>query len=163
MLEVAGIFSNIVYKIYTYIYIAIAKYYTNNPEKSVAMLTEALELAYRDDILIPFAGFGNEIAVIISKVDVYDENFNKFINKVKSFIKKSGNGLKTVKKASMNTQSYGLTKRELEVAKLAAQRMTNKEIADMLFIAESTVKSNLKIVFNKLSINSRSDLKNFFN
>ena len=163
MLEVAGIFSNIIYKIYTYIYIAIAKYYTNNPEKSVAMLTEALELAYRDDILIPFAGFGNEIAVIISKVDVYDENFNKFINKVKSFIKKSGNGLKTVKKASMNTQSYGLTKRELEVAKLAAQRMTNKEIADMLFIAESTVKSNLKIVFNKLSINSRSDLKNFFN
>ena len=88
---------------------------------------------------------------------------NQFISRTKTVIKKYGKELMAVKKASMNTQSYGLTKRELEVAKLAAQRMSNKEIADMLFIAESTVKSNLKIIFNKLSINSRSELKNFFN
>ena len=55
-----------------------------------------------------------------------------------------------------------MTKREYEVAKLAAQRLSNKEIGDILFIAESTVKSNLKIIFSKLSINSRNELKNFF-
>ena len=37
-----------------------------------------------------------------------------------------------------------------------------KEIADQLFIAESTVKSNMKMIFNKLEINSRAELKNFF-
>ena len=41
-------------------------------------------------------------------------------------------------------------------------RLTNKEIAEQLFIAESTVKSNMKVIFNKLRINSRSELKNFF-
>ena len=55
-----------------------------------------------------------------------------------------------------------LTVREADVAKLAAKRLTNKEIADQLFIAESTVKSNMKMIFNKLEINSRAELKNFF-
>ena len=39
---------------------------------------------------------------------------------------------------------------------------SNKEIAEQLFIAESTVKSNMKVIFNKLQINSRAELKNFF-
>ena len=38
----------------------------------------------------------------------------------------------------------------------------NKEIANQLFIAESTVKSNLKLVFNKLGISSRSQLQDLF-
>lgn len=165
MLEVAGIFSNVMYKIYTYIYIAIAKYYTNKPEKAVEMLEEAVKLAYMDDIVMPFAELSSDVALIFSKVGIQENNekLNQFISQTKAVIKKYGKGLMAVKKASMNTQSYGLTKRELEVAKLAAQRMSNKEIADMLFIAESTVKSNLKIIFNKLSINSRSELKKFFN
>ncbi|MBQ9700940.1 MAG: response regulator transcription factor, partial [Lachnospiraceae bacterium] len=42
------------------------------------------------------------------------------------------------------------------------QRKSNKEIADMLFIAESTVKSNMKIIFSKLGVTARSELKDFF-
>lgn len=165
MLEIAGIFSNVMYKIYTYIYIAIAKYYTNKPDKAIEMLSEAVELAYEDNVIIPFAEHEGALSMILSKVKIPEnkEKFDEFISNIRAFNKKYGKGLSTVKKASMNTQSYGLTKRELEVAKLAAQRMSNKEIADMLFIAESTVKSNLKIIFSKLSINSRGELKNFFN
>jgi len=37
-----------------------------------------------------------------------------------------------------------------------------KEIAEKLFIAESTVKSNMKTIFSKLGISSRSDLTKFF-
>ena len=65
-------------------------------------------------------------------------------------------------KAGRLLADYGLTVREADVAKLAAKRLTNKEIADQLFIAESTVKSNMKMIFNKLEINSRAELKNFF-
>ncbi len=164
MLDIADIFSNIMYKIYTYIYIAIAKYNTKKPEKAVEFLKEALQIAYEDKIILPFVELHSYVEQILDKFNILEVStkYKDFINLVKSIARKYTKGLSTVKKASQNDQSYGLTKRELEVAKLAAQRMTNKEIADMLFIAESTVKSNLKIIFNKLEINSRSELKNFF-
>ncbi len=164
MLDIANIFSNTMYKIYTYIYIAIAKYNTKKPDKAVEFLVEAVELAYKDNIIIPFVEMGSDIEQIIEKVNLLENStgYGSFIYIIKSSMKKYIKGLSVIKKASKNEQSYGLTKRELEVAKLAAKRMTNKEIADMLFIAESTVKSNLKIIYNKLEINSRSELKNFF-
>ena len=125
---------------------------------------EAIELAYKDSIVIPFVEMSSDIEQILEKINLLEisTGYGSFIDIIKSSIKKYTKGLSAVKKASKNEQSYGLTKRELEVAKLAANRMTNKEIADMLFIAESTVKSNLKIIYNKLEINSRSELKNFF-
>lgn len=165
MLDIADIFSNIMYKIYTYIYISIAKYNLKKPEKAIEFLREAIMLAYEDKIIMPFVEMSGDIEQIIDKTNINETitGYREFVALVKSSTKKYTKGLSTVKKASKNDQSYGLTKRELEVAKLAAQRMTNKEIADMLFIAESTVKSNLKIIFNKLEINSRSELKNYFN
>lgn len=165
MLDIADIFSNVMYKIYTYIYIAIAKYNTRKPEKAGEFFKEAVKLAYEDKIVIPFVEMNGDIEQILEKLNLLEDStgYQKFLDLVKFSTKKYAKGLSSVKKASKNEQSYGLTRRELEVAKLAAQRMTNKEIADMLFIAESTVKSNLKIIFGKLEINSRSELKNFFN
>ena len=48
--------------------------------------------------------------------------------------------------------AYGLTKREREIAYLAAQRRSNKEIAQTLYLTENTVKTHLKHVFEKLGI-----------
>ena len=56
---------------------------------------------------------------------------------------------------------YGLTNRELQIAKLAAARFTNKEIAEQLYISTETVKSTLKTIFSKLGIGSRNELKKF--
>jgi len=49
-----------------------------------------------------------------------------------------------------------LTERENEIAQLAAQGLSNKEIGIRLYISENTVKTQLKSVFVKLGINSRS-------
>ena len=51
-----------------------------------------------------------------------------------------------------------LSRRELEVAKLAAKGWTNTQIADQLFISVATVKRHLATVFEKLNINSRREL-----
>ena len=45
-----------------------------------------------------------------------------------------------------------LSKREREIAELAARGLRNGEIAEMLHISEGTVKNHLKIVFRKLNI-----------
>jgi len=57
------------------------------------------------------------------------------------------------------TQSRShLTASELRVARMAADGMTNREIAQALFLTENTIETHLRSVFRKLEIRSRSQL-----
>lgn len=49
-----------------------------------------------------------------------------------------------------------LTDREREVLALLTRGMTNKDIADVLFITNNTVKRHLKAIFEKLSVHTRA-------
>jgi DNA-binding CsgD family transcriptional regulator len=51
-----------------------------------------------------------------------------------------------------------LTASELRVARLAAEGMTNREIAQALFVTENTIESHLRSIFRKLEIRSRSQI-----
>jgi DNA-binding CsgD family transcriptional regulator len=51
-----------------------------------------------------------------------------------------------------------LTTSELAVARLVADGLTNREVADRLFLSPHTVNSHLRHVFAKLGINSRVEL-----
>ena len=50
-----------------------------------------------------------------------------------------------------------LTDRELEVLKLVAQGMSNREIADDLYISENTVKNHVRNILEKLHLHSRME------
>ncbi|MDQ2648416.1 MAG: response regulator transcription factor [Actinomycetota bacterium] len=50
-----------------------------------------------------------------------------------------------------------LTTRELEVLKLVAQGMSNKEIAAELYISENTVKNHVRNILEKLHLHSRME------
>ena len=50
----------------------------------------------------------------------------------------------------------GLTPRELEVLRLIAEGLPNREIAEQLVISEKTVKNHINNIFSKLHINDRS-------
>ncbi len=160
-LGVASIFSNAMPKIYTYIYISMSNLALGNEDKAVKMLNLALELALPDNIYMPFVENSSYLENILEEIKFKSE-YRDFIKKTKSIAKKYNAGLKSIQKNVKNKDNYGLTARELDVAKLAAARLSNKEIAEKLFIAESTVKSNMKIIFNKLNVNARSELSNFF-
>jgi DNA-binding CsgD family transcriptional regulator/sugar lactone lactonase YvrE len=51
-----------------------------------------------------------------------------------------------------------LTRRELEVAVLVAQGLTNREIAQRLFLSERTVDGHLEHIREKLGVNNRSQI-----
>ena len=55
-----------------------------------------------------------------------------------------------------------LTKRELEIAGLVTDRLTNREIATALFLSDKTVESHVRNIFHKLGVSSRVDIARAF-
>jgi two-component system, NarL family, response regulator LiaR len=55
-----------------------------------------------------------------------------------------------------NLQRLGITARELEILQLIAGGMSNREIAERLFVSENTVKTHSSRVFDKLDAKRRT-------
>ena len=55
-------------------------------------------------------------------------------------------------------RSMGLTDREAEVARLVCLGLTNKEIGEMLYISDTTVKKHMTHILEKLSCTGREEL-----
>lgn len=55
-----------------------------------------------------------------------------------------------------------LSKQEQNVFELMNSELSNKQIADKLFISISTVKTHINNIYSKLSISSRKEVSNFF-
>ena len=53
-------------------------------------------------------------------------------------------------------EDLGITRREFEILGLIAQGMSNREIAEKLFVSENTVKTHSSRVFNKLGARRRT-------
>lgn len=55
-------------------------------------------------------------------------------------------------------RQYQLTKREIEILKLIGQALTNKEIAERIFISDQTASVHRKNIMRKLGVNSTGAL-----
>jgi len=53
-------------------------------------------------------------------------------------------------------RQLGITKRELEILALIAEGLSNREIADKLFVSENTVKTHSSRLFDKLGAKRRT-------
>ena len=52
----------------------------------------------------------------------------------------------------------GLSNREAEVAELVTKGLSNKEVANQLFVTEKTVKFHLTNIYKKMNVKSRAQL-----
>ncbi len=81
------------------------------------------------------------------------------VNRGESFIQPELTPILKVKLEEKNSQTNdddALTKREIEVLKLLAEGLFNKEIAYMLAISEKTVKNHVSNIFKKINVSDRT-------
>jgi NarL family two-component system response regulator LiaR len=58
-------------------------------------------------------------------------------------------------------EDLGITRRELEILELIAEGMSNREIAEKLYVSENTVKTHSSRVFDKLGARRRTQAVQF--
>jgi LuxR family maltose regulon positive regulatory protein len=121
--------------------------------KALINLMEALEDAANDNILMSFVLYHSGISDLLKEVYKIQATTKtkiprKLIDKLKLAIENREKYMKT------STES-GLSDRELETLKLTAGDLSNREIADKLFISINTVKTHLKNIYIKLDVGNR--------
>ena len=58
----------------------------------------------------------------------------------------------------LNWLEYDLKEREIEIIKMVAQGLNNKEIANSLFLGEGTVRNSISIILEKMNLRDRTQL-----
>ncbi|TCK86749.1 LuxR family two component transcriptional regulator [Natranaerovirga hydrolytica] len=56
---------------------------------------------------------------------------------------------------------YGLTQKDVNIIILIAEGLSNKEIAERLFLSEGTIKNNVSIILEKLDLRDRTQIAIF--
>ena len=145
-------------QVYHLIFLAISSYYKQNQREAKEYICQALNLALPDKIYMPFAEHAEELVQLLesARISVSDKQGMKSIIELS---KRQRRGVDEINKSLIENKS-SLTPREREIALLAKERLSVREIADILFLAESTVKSVLKSVYSKLNIHSKKELSN---
>jgi DNA-binding NarL/FixJ family response regulator len=113
-------------------------------------IEKALLLAYSTEMIRP----------ILEVHHVFPALFNLIRSSSESFHVLARLGLNkptaTLNPGKLNLEE--LTVREQEIAKLIANGLRNKEIADQLYISEVTVKSHLTNIYRKLDVSNRTSM-----
>lgn len=61
-----------------------------------------------------------------------------------------------------NFSNYGLTERETEVVTKIAEGLSNKEISDILFLSEGTIRNYISVILEKLNLRDRTQIAIFY-
>ncbi|MFC1824400.1 LuxR C-terminal-related transcriptional regulator [Thermodesulfobacteriota bacterium] len=134
-----------------------------NEPAALMALTEALTLAEPGGFIRVFVDLGPQMAYLLKRL--INQNVSVgYIGKILAAFREDEQRAIQVESPPPKTQSPPLstqflvepmTKREEEILNLLAQRLSNKEIADKLFISPETVKKHLNNIYGKLGVSKR--------
>ncbi len=102
--------------------------------------------------------FGNEVTEKLP--DILNRSLSQ-ADKASSDSDTKADGADT-KADSAGFSSFGLTDQEFEIVKCVAEGLSNKEIADRLFLSEGTVRNYLSNILSKLELRDRTNLAIFY-
>ncbi len=100
------------------------------------------------------------VPVLDEATQIYDDlGAVRDVRRVRAELRRLGVARGTGRRRERATSGWeSLTQTELKVVALVAQRLSNPEVAERLFISRHTVESHLKHVYQKLSLRSRVEL-----
>lgn len=147
-----GIYHNVLCEIWLHIQLATALERLGRHKEAFDELRLALDLALPDGIRMPFAESETYVLDLLKELQstgVYAEEIEKILPLAEQF----RTARERIRREHLGeNETYGLSERELEIARLAAQRKTNMEIAEELHLAEGTVRNQLSRIFDKLGL-----------
>lgn len=135
---------------------AAALYGLGRPEEADPLLDEALAAALPDRAYLPFAEVDDRIAErVAAREDASSPQVAELLALAERYRRGRDRVLRTLwerQDEPAPSLDLGLSQRELQIARMAAQRKTNQEIAAELFLSERTVKNHLNRVYDKLGV-----------
>lgn len=138
---------------------ALALYAQKETAFAIATLTRALALAEPQNYVRSFLDIGKPMEKFLSwsldSQSVSEPHLRVYVSKLLShfgeeFPVKSG-------RSTSEVLIKPLSERELEVLRLIAQGLSNREIGGHLFLALSTVKGHTRLIFDKLQVQRRTE------
>jgi Response regulator containing a CheY-like receiver domain and an HTH DNA-binding domain len=159
-LAIASVFPSMLAHIYTHIYVGAANLRLHRKEEAIDAVRKALALAAPDEVWMPFVENGDAIIPILD-VLMNEGAYRDSVARIRKLHTPYRGALEGIKAVHFDENKPRLTGREKEIARLAAEGCSNREIGARLFISENTVKTQLKSVFEKLGVNSRALLKQY--
>ena len=125
--------------------------------KAAALLERAAKVGFPDGLMLHFAGYSRLFPGLVE--ELIAEKYPQLLESFHAIQAQFETGWQTLHTAvAKNELPADLTAREREIARLAAEGLRNSEIAVRLFIAESTVRTHLRAIFQKLDIDRRAKL-----
>ncbi len=122
-------------------------------DDAMQVLRPALILAQREGYLRTFVDEGDAIVGLLQRA-VRDNEHSGYASRLLGMIPLAGQS------AAVGSQDGAaldaLSDRELEVLKLLAQGLANREMADALVVSLDTVKTHLRHIYEKLDVHSRT-------
>ena len=155
----SGAFANhLLFAVYAHIYMATANAALGLKKEADAPLRAALDLALPDKLYLPFAEHHGLPDDLLERAC---RERPAALKAIRSLAEKMKAGKKAALRGGphIETPPFGLSRREYETASLMAEGLSNREIAEALFVGVNTVKTHLKAAYRKTGAASRSALK----
>jgi LuxR family transcriptional regulator, maltose regulon positive regulatory protein len=144
--------------------LAIAQNMQGQTDEAVALLSHALSLARPEGYMRVFLDMGSPLYCLLEQIIPQDisagSTFIKgeYVRGLLDEFQRQNQAAATASKSSPFPKTHldNLTDREEDVLRLLAEGLTNKQIANQLVVAPSTIKQHLKNIFRKLDVHSRT-------
>jgi LuxR family transcriptional regulator, maltose regulon positive regulatory protein len=139
---------------------AIAFHIHGEKDKAIKLLGEALALAEPGGFIRIFIDEGPLMAELLSEAAAFGmmpEYVRKLLATFETEKRKTETEPDPSSAQATQPLSDPLSQRELEVLRLIARGLSNREIGERLFLALSTVKGHNRIIFDKLQVQSRTE------